>query len=437
MGHWVPKCHGDKPLQPRNVAPAGSQQVKPRHPPSNLHLQGWQNRCHRCQQGPKPQDQIALHSIQPYVTTAATTHATGNTKGALTHDELSTNTINHGSIRNTHPKEIVVGDVHAPQRNEAYTTIQLPASASRRGTASLHVKVNNRAGGNILLLHVFWHLYPNQISPGGLSTGLDHVSTQLTTYNRSHIPLYSALHGPITWQPGHPGAWPHGVNLYWYIADTPGPAILGLPSSEKLAVIKMNCAITVMWPGTKPPMSCTHFHNSSHDQACYSPWSSQVHQVHWWLDQGVPRSIHGHWQIPWQIQDLTPSWCPSCDTCPQEMPQCLAPKGQGTPQQDGMSGCDHPCRWTNRLGILHYLCSEGKWWAMCVLGSPWPQWDHLPQSSQDAHWWGKSLMSLHTLASSPSWMPTVDTWQLSSTRTPACLQQSTVPLEDITSCDFP
>ena len=35
--------------------------------------------------------------------------------------------------------------------------------------------------------------------------------------------------------------------------DMPGPAILGLPSSEKLAVVKMNCAITVRQPSTHPP----------------------------------------------------------------------------------------------------------------------------------------------------------------------------------------
>ena len=92
------------------------------------------------------------------------------------------------------------------QCNEAYTTIQLPASASRKGTASLHVKVDTRAGGNVLPLHVFQHLYPDQISPAGLPTGLDHVSTRLTAYNGSHIPLYGALCGPITWQPDYPGA---------------------------------------------------------------------------------------------------------------------------------------------------------------------------------------------------------------------------------------
>ena len=195
-----------------------------------------------------PQHEIAIHSIQPNMTTVATPCATGNTKGAPTHNELLINAINHSSVRNTHPKEIIV-EVHAPWCNEAYTTIQLPASASRKGTASLHIKGNTRAGGNILPLCIFRQLYPNQISPGGL----DHVSTRLTAYNGSHIPLYGILCGPITWQPDLPGAQPHRVNSYWYVTDTPGPAILGLPSSEKLAVVKMNCAITVMWPGTKSP----------------------------------------------------------------------------------------------------------------------------------------------------------------------------------------
>ena len=110
----------------------------------------------------------------------------------------------------------------------------------------------------MLPLHVFRHLYPDQISPAGLPTGLDHVNTQLTAYNGSHIPLYGVLQGPITWQPNHPGSHPHRVKSYWYVADTPGPAILDLPSSEKLAVVKMNCAITVRQPCTHPaPVSTT------------------------------------------------------------------------------------------------------------------------------------------------------------------------------------
>ena len=67
------------------------------------------------------------------------------------------------------------------------------------------------------------------------------------------------------------------------------------------------------------------------------------------------------------------------------MPHCLVPKGQGTPQQDGMPGSDHPCRQAHAHGVLHHLCSEGKWQAMPVLGSLWPQWAHLLRSSQDVN----------------------------------------------------
>ena len=167
MGHWGSKCHGGKPLQPRNAPPPGSQQRKCRCPPKNHnHCQGWSNKTDTIdvKEDLSPQDEIALHRIQTSMT-----------------------------VRNTHPEEIMVGDVHAPQCNEAYTTIQLPASTSSKGTASLHVKVDTGAGGNVLPLHVFQHLYPDQISPAGLPTGLDHVSTRLRVYNGSHIPLYGAL----------------------------------------------------------------------------------------------------------------------------------------------------------------------------------------------------------------------------------------------------
>ena len=88
------------------------------------------------------------------------------------------------------------------------------------------------------------------------------------------------------------------------------------------------------------------------------------------------------------------------------MPHHLVPEGQGTPQQHGMPGSYHPCRWANRLGILHYLCSEGKWQATPVLGSPWPQQEHLLRSSQDTHFGGScsqicTLLLLHQVGYPP------------------------------------
>ena len=164
----------------KECTPNWSQHGKSRCPPRNHnHHYGWGGKTDAIDAGEdhSPQDKIAVHYIQPNVT-----------------------------VRNTHPKEIMVGDVCAPQCNEAYTTIQLPASASRKGTPLLHIKVDTGAGGNMLPLHVFQCLYPDQISPAGLPISLDHISTRLTAYNGSHIPLYGALCGPITWWPDHPGA---------------------------------------------------------------------------------------------------------------------------------------------------------------------------------------------------------------------------------------
>ena len=124
MGHWGPKCCGGKPLQSRNAPPSGSQQRKSRCPPrKHNHCCGQDNKTDDIDVGKdhSPEDEIALHYIQCNVT-----------------------------VRNTHPKEIMVRDVHAPQCSEAYTTIQLPASASRKRTASLCIKVDTRAGGSVL-----------------------------------------------------------------------------------------------------------------------------------------------------------------------------------------------------------------------------------------------------------------------------------------------
>ena len=355
-GHWGPKCRGCKPLKPRNAPPPGSQQRKSRCPPrnhNNHYGQGNKTNVIDVGEDHSPQDEIALHYIQPNAT-----------------------------VRNTHPIEIMVGDVHAPQCNEAYTTIQLPASTSRKGTASLCIKVNTRAGGNVLPLRVFWHLYPDQIIPAGLPTGLDHVSPRLTAYNGSHIPLYGVLHGPITWQPDCPDTWPHRVNSYWYIADTPGPAILGLPSNEKLAVIKMNCAITVRQPGTHPaPVSTTVATTkpaTAHEAAkSIRSTDDLIKEFPDWF-KGIGR-FPSKYKI-WLCHDAHPVIHAS-----RKCPIALHPKVKEHLDKMECLGMITRIDETNGLGILHYLSPEGKWWATSVLGSLWPQWGHPPWSPQDAH----------------------------------------------------
>ena len=146
------------------------------------------------------------------------------------HKDLFIAAMDCGMVEDVHPKEVIIDNISSQQCNEAYTVIKLSASASSKGTASVCVKIDTGSGGNILPLHLFLQLHPKQTSPDGLPISLDPIQTKLTTYNGSLIPLYGILHVPILWQPSTHGAQPHMIHSYWYIADTPGPALLGLPA---------------------------------------------------------------------------------------------------------------------------------------------------------------------------------------------------------------
>ena len=152
-----------------------------------------------------------------------------------------------------HVMKFFPDDVCAPCTNEAYTTVCLPASASNKGMASLQVKVNTGVSGNVLLLCLFKHLYPDGIDKAGHPTGFNVGNTRLTGYNCPWIPLFVSLHGLISWQPGSPGAQPCQINSCWYVVDTPGSAILGFSSCERLEVIKMNCDVKIIQDTSQLP----------------------------------------------------------------------------------------------------------------------------------------------------------------------------------------
>ena len=133
------------------------------------------------------------------------------------HKDLFIATMDCGTVGDMHPKEMIIDNISSQQCNEAYTVIKLPASASSKGTVSVHVKIDTRSGGNILPLHLFQQLHPKQTSLYGLPIGLDPIQTKLTAYNGSPIPLYRILCGPILWQPSTPRAQPHMIHSYWYI----------------------------------------------------------------------------------------------------------------------------------------------------------------------------------------------------------------------------
>ena len=91
------------------------------------------------------------------------------------------------------PDQIIVGDIKTGH-SEAFTNVTLPAPAGDKAhEASIRVKVDTGAGGNILPLRLFSQMYPDQIGPDGLPKGLTPTPTRLTTYNGTRIPQHGAL----------------------------------------------------------------------------------------------------------------------------------------------------------------------------------------------------------------------------------------------------
>ena len=75
-----------------------------------------------------------------------------------------------------------------------------------------------------------------------MPTGLQKCNTKLRAYNGTNIPQLSALHTPITWQ-DEEAKEVNKMDTTFYVANTPGPAILGLPSCSRLRIVNLNCSV--------------------------------------------------------------------------------------------------------------------------------------------------------------------------------------------------
>ena len=140
--------------------------------------------------------------------------------------------------RSEDPKQITLTDISIDMMTEAFATVNMPITSKKR--ASLWCKVDTGVGGNVMLLWAFAKLFPNQLTKTGMPTGLWKCNSKLRAYNRTSIPQLSALETTITWKDEE--TWEvNKMDTTFYVADIPGPAILGLPSCSRLRIVNLNC----------------------------------------------------------------------------------------------------------------------------------------------------------------------------------------------------
>ena len=120
----------------------------------------------------------------------------------------------------------------------------MPAEIGPHQCGTLKCKVDTGAGGNVMPLQAFAKLFPRCINADGSPRGLKPSTTCLTAYNRSKITQFGTLDTTIDWAPKGKNVINH-LWTQWYIADTPGPASLGLSSHAKLGIVELNCAVNL------------------------------------------------------------------------------------------------------------------------------------------------------------------------------------------------
>ena len=135
---------------------------------------------------------------------------------------------------------------------EAWATVTKSVEIGPDHHGSLWCKINTGVSSNVMPLCVFAKLFPSHITTDGKPTRLHPCETRLTVYNGSNILQFGALGTAIEWTPkGHQGS--KHLQTRWYVADSPGPAILGLPSSSKLVhlySLPAKLYLSSMTPGT-------------------------------------------------------------------------------------------------------------------------------------------------------------------------------------------
>ena len=127
---------------------------------------------------------------------------------------------------------------------EAFARIEVPADIGKNQLATLKCKVDTGAGGNVMPLRTFAKLFPERFDMDGNPTGLSPSSTRLTAYNGSPIKQFGTFRTHVDWTPKNRRVT-KCLHTQWYVADTPGPAILGLPSCTKLNIVTLNCAVEI------------------------------------------------------------------------------------------------------------------------------------------------------------------------------------------------
>ena len=150
---------------------------------------------------------------------------------------------------------------------EAFATVDMHVASKKR--TSLRCKVDTGAGGNVMPPRAFAKLFLNWLTKTGMPAGLRKCNTKLRAYNGTNIPQLGALETTITWKDEETQEV-NKMDTTFYLANTPGPAILGLPSCSRLRIVNLNCSVQPRKHG-QPIKTCKERQKVKQDMKSLKP----------------------------------------------------------------------------------------------------------------------------------------------------------------------
>lgn len=185
--------------------------------------------------------------------------------------------------------------------DSAYVTLNIQVP-SRPVSDTLKLKVDTGAGGNILPLRVYRQMFPENIGTNGCPVSqnvLCRPEIKLTAYNGSVIKQYGATVLDCQFKDSE---W---KKLVFYIAESDGPAILGLPSCRSLKVVSLHCddvRLDVPKNGNRCMVNSLEDLKESFPE-CFDTLGNFPGEYHITVDPNIPPVVHAPRKYPIQRRE--------------------------------------------------------------------------------------------------------------------------------------
>ena len=206
-------------------------------------------------------------------------------------DALTFETVTIGSISSQSGKSFT--------RDEAFATVGIILPNKPDVPAVLKAKVDIGAQGNILPVRIFRKMFPERLDAHGYPKpdAIVRRKTILTAYNGSQIQQYGTVSISCTYGDKSEVA-------EFFVAESQGPAILGLPTLTKLQVVKLNCVVTQSQRQSpkQSPVNCKEDLVKQYPDR-FQGIGNFKGKAHITVDKAVPPVVHPPRKCPIHLKD--------------------------------------------------------------------------------------------------------------------------------------